>query len=83
MYSIDDLKMMKGKAEDINDIYGDYGMQGLLGQFLFNKHIANDKMDLDLANKRLNYRPNDKWDLYVQEDSPEHGGIQIGGKYRF
>ena len=28
MYSIDDLKMMKGKAEDINDIYGDYDSTG-------------------------------------------------------
>ena len=69
-------------AETYN-IHKNYGLEGLLGQYLFNKHINTNKFNVDLSEKRFDYRPNEDWEFYARDDSPRYGGIEIGGKYHF
>jgi hypothetical protein len=75
-------KGLKKTAETYN-IHENYGIEGLLGQYLLNKYLNKNKFNVDLGRKRVQYSPNEDWDFYARDDSPRYGGLEIGANYHF
>lgn len=79
-----DLDFLKNQS----DIHENWGIEGLLGQFLFNRYLKspNNKWDLDLGNSQLNYRPTKRLSFFARPDSLEDNkpsGLKIGGEFKF
>lgn len=80
-----EFKEMAGMAKDVKGIHSRYGLEGLLGQALFNR-FSGDKFNMDLSNKGLVYNPNENISLFASPDIFHEGvprGLRIGGKFKF
>ena len=80
-----EFREMAEMAREAQGIHSKYGLEGLLGQALFNR-FSGDKFDMDLSNKGLVYNPNENISLFAGPDMIDRGvpkGLRIGGKFRF
>ena len=82
---LSEYKDMARTLGDTKDIYDNWGIEGLLGQYFASK-LGTNKWNLDLPNSQLNWLVNDKLNMYLRPDSLANNkpkGLRFGLNYRF